>query len=55
MKDGGEFETKYCNIFSEKLELGKENVDKDETSFLDLDIKIMDGNFQFGIFTFFYC
>ena len=33
-----------------ELELGKENTDKHETSFLDLNIKIKDGKFQFGLF-----
>ena len=48
--DGGEFESNYSNIYPEELQLGKENNDKHETSFLDLNIKIKDGNFQFGLF-----
>ena len=32
-----------------ELELGDENTDRLEASFLDLDIKIMDGKFQAGL------
>ena len=35
----GWWESTYCK-------LGKENTEKRETSFLDLDIKIVDENFQ---------
>ena len=35
IKDGGEFATNYCNIYSDKLEY----TDKREASFFDLDIK----------------
>ena len=38
----------YSNIYPEELQLGKENTDKYEASFLDLDIKIKDGKFYFG-------
>ena len=61
INDGGEFESSYSNIYPEELQLGKENIDKHEASFLDLDIKIKDGKFQFGFFykkkliSFFYC
>ena len=48
--DGGEFESHYSNIYPEELQLGKENTDKHETSFLDLNIKTKDGKFQFGLF-----
>ena len=48
--DGGEFESNYSNIYPEELQLGKENTDKHETNFLDLNIKIKDGKFQFGLF-----
>ena len=48
--DGGEFESNYSNIYPEELQLGNKNADKKETSFLDLNIKIKDGNFQFGLF-----
>ena len=47
---GGEFESNYSNIYPAELQLGKENTDKHETSFLDLNIKIEDGKFQFGHF-----
>ena len=40
MHDGGEFESNYSNIYPEKSQLGKENTDKHEASFLDLNIKI---------------
>ena len=48
--DGGEFESSYSNIYPKELHLGKENNGKHEASFLDLDIKIKDGKFHFGIF-----
>ena len=50
INDGGEFESNYSNICPEELQLGKENTDKDEVSFLDLNIKIKDGRFNFGLF-----
>ena len=50
INDGGEFESNYSNIYPGELQLGKENTDKHETSFLDLNIKIKDGKFQFGLF-----
>ena len=46
--DGGKFESNYCNIYPEELQLGKENTDKHEASFLDLNNKIKDGKFLFG-------
>ena len=36
--------------YPEELQLCKENTDKHEASFLDLDIKIKDGRFHFGLF-----
>ena len=50
ISDGGEFESNYSNIYPEELQLGKENTDKHEASFLDLNIKIKDGKFHFGLF-----
>ena len=50
INDGEEFESNYSNIYPEELQLSKENTDKYETSFLDLNIKIKDGKFQFGLF-----
>ena len=47
---GGEFESNYSNICPEELQLGKENTNKHEASFLDLNIKIKDGKFHFGLF-----
>ena len=49
INDGGEFESNYSKIYPEELQLGKENTDKHETSFLDLNIKIKDRKFQFGL------
>ena len=50
INDGGEFESNYSNIYPEELQLGKENTDKHEASLLDLNIKIKDGKFHFGLF-----
>ena len=50
INDGGEFESNYSNIYPEELQLGKENTDKHEASFLDLNIKIKDGRSHFGLF-----
>ena len=43
--DVGEFESSYFNISPEEFQLGKENTDKHEASFLDLNIKINDESF----------
>ena len=50
VNDGGQFESNYSNIYAEESQLGKENTDKHEASFLDLNIKIKDGKFHFGLF-----
>ena len=50
ISDDGEFESSYSNIYPEELQIGKENTDKHEASFLDLNIKIEDGKFRFGLF-----
>ena len=50
INDGGEFERSYSNMYPEELQLGKENTDKREASLLDLNIKIKDGKFHFGLF-----
>ena len=50
INDGGEFESNYCNFHPEELQLSKENADKHGGSFLDLNIKIKDGKFHFGLF-----
>ena len=47
---GGEFESNYSYIYPEELQLGKENTDKHEVSFLGLNIKIKDEKFHFGLF-----
>ena len=38
------------NLKVKELKLGTENTDKHEASFLDLNIKIKDGKFHFGLF-----
>ena len=48
--EGGEFGSNYCNIYPEELQLGKEKTNKNEESFFDLNIKIKDGKFHFGLF-----
>ena len=50
LNDGGEFENNYRDIYPEELELGKENKDNYEASFLDLQIKIENGKFLVGLF-----
>ena len=50
MNDGEEFESSYSNIYPKELQLGKENTNKHEASFLDLDIKMKDEKFHFSFF-----
>ena len=50
INDAGEFENNYQHIYPEELELGKENSNNLDASFLDLDIKVKDGKFQVGLF-----
>ena len=50
INDGGKFESNYSSIFAAELQLCKENTDKHEAIFLDLNIKIQDGKFHFGLF-----
>ena len=50
LNDAGEFENNYQHIYPEELELGKENSNNLDASFLDLDIKVKDGQFQVGLF-----
>ena len=50
VNDGEEFESNYSNIYPEELQLGRENTDKHEASFLDLKIKKKDGKIDFGLF-----
>ena len=50
INDDGEFESNYSDIYPGELELGKENTDKHEASFLDLGIKIRDGKLQVDFF-----
>ena len=46
INNSGEFKTNCCVLYPEELELGKENTDKHEATFLDLDFKIKDGEFH---------
>ena len=50
VNDGREFESNNSNIYHEELQLGKENTDKHEANFLDLNIKVKDGKFHFDLF-----
>ena len=50
INDNREFESNYCNIYPEELELGKKNTDMHEASSLDLDIKMRHRKFQVGLF-----
>ena len=50
INDGEEFESNFSKIHHEELQLNRENTDKDEASFLDLDIKIKDEKFHFVLF-----
>ena len=50
INDNGEFESNYSDIYPGELELGRENTDKHEASFLDLGIKIRDGKLQVDLF-----
>ena len=47
INDVGEFENNYSNIYPDELQLGKENTNEHEASFMDLNIKIKDGKFHF--------
>ena len=50
INDGREFESNFSKICPEELQLSKENTDKHDGSFLDLDIHIKDGKFHFDLF-----
>ena len=50
INDVGEFLSNYSNIYPEELQLGKEDTDKHEGSFLDLNIKLRVGKFHFVVF-----
>ena len=49
ISDGREFESSQSNIYPEELQPRKENTEKHEASFLDLNIKMKDGKFHFGL------
>ena len=44
------FESNCSNNYHEELQLDKENTDKHEASFLDLNTKIKDEKFHFDLF-----
>ena len=48
INDIGGFESSYSNIYPKEVD--KENTDKHNDSFLELDIKIKDGKFHFSLF-----
>ena len=50
INDGREFESSHSNTYPEELQLAKENTNKHEVSFSDLDIKIKDQKSHFGLF-----
>ena len=50
INDGAEFVSNYSDTCPEDLQLNKQNTDKCEASFLDLNIKIKDGKFHFRLF-----
>ena len=50
INSGVEVESGYSSIYVEELQFGKENPDKHEASFLDLNIKIKNGKFHVGLF-----
>ena len=39
INEAGEFEINFFNIYPEELQLRKENTDKNEVNFLDLNIR----------------
>ena len=47
INDGGKFENNFKDIYSEELQLNKDNF---EASFLDFQIKIQNGKFIVGLF-----
>ena len=50
INDGGDFDNIYKDIYPAELELGKENINNNEASFLDLHIKIENNKFCVGLF-----
>ena len=50
INDGAEFVSNYSDICPEDLQINKQNTDKHEASFLDLNIKKKDGKFRFCLF-----
>ena len=50
LNDSGEFERNTLNIYPEELELGKENQNDLEATFLDLSIEIRNNKFEVGLF-----
>ena len=50
INDGGEFERLHKEIYPVELELKKENINFDAATYLDLDIKIVDGVFEYKLY-----
>ena len=50
LNDGGEFEKHYGEIYPEEMQLGKENKDNKNASFLDLGISIENKKIDVGLF-----
>ena len=50
INDGGEFERLHNEIYPDELVLNKENNSSDAATYLDLDIKIVDGVFQYKLY-----
>ena len=50
INDDGEFENNFKDIYPPELELGKENSNNYEASFLDLHIRVENGKFCVGLF-----
>ena len=48
LNDWDEFLNSHKDIYPPELELGKENYDPSQASFLDLDIKVEDGQFIYS-------
>ena len=50
INDGGDFENNFKDIYPEELQLGKENQNSSEASFLDLSIQIHNNKFSVGLY-----
>ena len=50
INDGGEFERLHNEIYPDELELNKENISFGAATYLDLDIKIVNGVFKYKLY-----